>query len=294
MRRIEFIAPVEAMRGNLSGSQRLTYPTQNNRAWDSPSNKRNYSTNYSSRYIGSKRAMNGKKFFSVKTKTAVTMSPKMREQQAVLSVGSVMANLIMADLRTLVRLQELFKISPEISQGWSFKRWISVYTRNGLKNKKHIVFPTTGSQAAIIFVNPYITAAAPSQAYDVNDHFPAELIYKFALQLGDANLTKNTVTFDGAKYEMFNMAGQTWAANRTAESGLVIGKPIGYIFLNGRIAPNVTSGGFVIPSGGGQIKFIPGPEYMTGVPVYTTEEGEEVAVETTDEVIASGDYIAHN
>ena len=294
MRRIEFLAPVEAMRGNLSGSQRLTYPTQNNRAWDSPSNKRNYSTNYSTRYIGSKRAMNGKKFFSVKTKTAVTMSPKMREQQAVLSVGSVMANLIMADLRTLVRLQELFKISPEISQGWSFKRWISVYTRNGLKNKKHIVFPTTGSQAAIVFVNPYITAAAPSQAYNVNDRFPLDLIYKFALQLGDANLTKNTVKFDGVDYELFNIAGQSWAANRSSEGGLMIDRPIGRIFVNGHDAESVPTGGFVIPSGGGQIKFIPGPEYLTGVPVYTTEESEEVAVETTDEVIASGEYIAHN
>lgn len=189
MRKIEFLAPVEAMRGNLSGSQRLTYPTQNNRAWDSPSNKRNYATNYGTRYIGNKRAMNGKKFFAVKTKTAVTMSPKMREQQAVLSVGSVMANIIMGDLRTLVRLQELFKISPEISQGWSFKRWISVYTREGLKNKRHIVFPTTGSQAAIIFVNPYISTAAPSQAYDVSEFFPVDLLVKFWTVLSNGGVT---------------------------------------------------------------------------------------------------------
>lgn len=204
MRRIEFLAPVEAMRGNLSGSQRLTYPTQNNSAWDSPSDKRNYSTNYNTRYIGNKRTINGKKYFSVKTKTAVTMSPKMREQQAVLSVGSVMANIIMADLRTLVRLQELFKISPEISQGWSFKRWISVYTREGLKNKRHIVFPTTGSQAAIIFVNPYISDAAPSQAYDLVS-FPQDLLLKFWEQLA-----VNGITFSVGGQKAISREGYDW------------------------------------------------------------------------------------
>lgn len=293
MRKIEFLAPVEAMRGNLSGSQRLTYPTQNNRAWDSPSNKRNYATNYGTRYIGNKRAQTGKKFFAVKTKTAVTMSPKMREQQAVLSVGSVMANLIMADLRTLVALQQLWSISPEFSQGWSFKRWISVYTRNGLKSKRHIVFPTTGSQAAIIFVNPYITAAAPSQAYSVNDRFPSDLIYKFAMQLSDTDLAMFNLECNGVTYQFFNQVGKTWAENR-GESGSLTGKLIANTFVNGRLADTPAGGGFVIPSAGGAVKFTPSPEYIGGLPLYAVEDGEEVAVETTDVVATGTGYTAHN
>lgn len=288
MRKIEFLAPVEAMRGNLSGTQRLTYPTQNNSAWNSPSNKRNYATNYGTRYIGSKRAFDGKKYFSVKTKTAVTMSTQMRVQQAVLSVGSVMANLIMADLRTLVALQELFKISPEISQGWSFKRWISVYTREGLKNKRHIVFPTTGSQAAIIFVNPYITAAAPSQAYDISDRFPYDLIYKFALQLGDTDLAKFSVTLNGVKYEFFNMVGMTWATSRST-SGVLFNTKLNALFVNGR----VINGGISVPSNAENQVTITVDESLTRYNIYSLEEGEEVAVMPSTEVVADTTYVAH-
>lgn len=289
MRRIEFLAPIESMRGNLSGSQRLTYPTQNNSAWDSPSDKRNYSTNYNTRYIGNKRAINGKKFFSVKTKTAVTMSPKMRLQQAVLSVGSVMANLIMGDLRTLVALQQLWSISPEFAQGWSFKRWISVYTRNGLKTKRHIVFPTTGSQATIIFVNPYITADAPSQAYSVNEFFPYDLIYKFAPQLGDANLAKFVVEVNGIKYEFFNMVGKTWAENRSTATGVLHGKKLQALFVNGQ----VINGGISVPSNAESQVNITVDESLTRYDIYTVVEGEEVAVMPSTEVAADDTYVAH-
>lgn len=187
MRRIEYLAPVEAMRGNLSGNQNLKYPTQNNSAWNSPSDRRNYATNYNTRYIGNKRNSTGLKFFSVKTKAAVNMSPAIRLQQAVLSVGSVVSNIIGGDLRTLTDIQQLFKASQEYAQGWTIKRWISTYVRAALKSKRHIVFPTTGSGAVIIYTNPYISAAAPAQSYDIKDFFPTDLLVKFWLQLADGN-----------------------------------------------------------------------------------------------------------
>lgn len=186
MRRIEFLAPVEAMRGNLSGNQNLLYPTQDNTAWLAPSDRRNYATNYGTRYIGAKRAATGKKFFAVKTKSAVNMSPKMRKNMAVLSVGSVAANIIMTDLSTLTTLQELFYNSPERLQGWTFKRWISVYTREGLANQRHIAFPAKGSGATVFYINPYITQAAPPQAHTLTD-FPSDLLVKFWLELASGN-----------------------------------------------------------------------------------------------------------
>lgn len=186
MRRIEFLAPVEAMRGNLSGNQNLLYPTQDNTAWLAPSDRRNYATNYGTRYIGAKRAATGKKFFAVKTKSAVNMSPKMRKNMAVLSVGSVAANIIMTDLSTLTTLQELFYNSPERLQGWTFKRWISVYTREGLANQRHIAFPAKGSGAAVFYINPYITQTPPPQAHSLTD-FPSELLVKFWLELASGD-----------------------------------------------------------------------------------------------------------
>lgn len=136
MRRIEFIAPVDSMRGNMSGNQKLLYPTQNNSAWDSPSGKRNYATNYGTRYIGNKRAFNGKKFFSVKTRSAVTMSPAMREQNGILACSSVIANIIPLKLDTLVQLQQFWINSYEGGTlGWTFKHWLSNIIKTGLKNK---------------------------------------------------------------------------------------------------------------------------------------------------------------
>lgn len=81
---IEFLAPVEAMRGNLSGKQDLLYPTQDNSAWDAPSGQRSYARNYKPRYIGNKRSSTLKTFFSVKRRQAVYQSEDNKYNQALL------------------------------------------------------------------------------------------------------------------------------------------------------------------------------------------------------------------
>lgn len=83
-RQIEFLAPVEAMRGNLSGKQELLYPTQDNTAWDAPSGQRSYARNYKPRYIGNKRSSNLKTYFSVKRRQAVYQSEDSKFNQALL------------------------------------------------------------------------------------------------------------------------------------------------------------------------------------------------------------------
>ena len=83
-RMIEFLAPVESMRGNLSGKQDLLYPTQDNSAWDAPSGQRSYARNYKPRYIGNKRSSNLKTYFSVKRKQAVHQSGDSKYNQALL------------------------------------------------------------------------------------------------------------------------------------------------------------------------------------------------------------------
>ena len=73
MKRIEFIAPVEAMRGNLSGKQELEYPLNENPAFYAPTGK-HYATNYQPRFIGAKRASDNLKYFAIRTKSAVNMT----------------------------------------------------------------------------------------------------------------------------------------------------------------------------------------------------------------------------
>ena len=54
MKRIEFIAPVESMRGNLSGNQSLEYALNNNPAYDAPDGVQ-YARNYQPRLAPIKR-----------------------------------------------------------------------------------------------------------------------------------------------------------------------------------------------------------------------------------------------
>lgn len=91
-KRIEFLAPVEAMRGNLSGSQELEYAENNNPAYDAPVGRLNYARNYQTRYIGAKRSSSGLKYFSVKTKNAVNLSSRAKMVMALLGgTGAVRA-----------------------------------------------------------------------------------------------------------------------------------------------------------------------------------------------------------
>lgn len=221
MRKIEFLAPVEAMRGNLSGSQQLTYPTQNNRAWESPSNKRNYATNYGARYIGSKRAMNGKKYFSVKTKAAVTMSSAMREQNGVLACSSVFANIIQMKLGTLTKLQQLWINSYEYeTMRWSFKHWLSNIIKNGLKNKlSEFRFDPSGAPEPA-YQNPF-SATVPDYSLSLyaGDNTPqvTRNVAKFWEYLGSAGSKHIPVYVNGVKYYALAITGVTFRTQYGAE-----------------------------------------------------------------------------
>lgn len=182
MRKIEFIAPVEAMRGNLSGNQRLTYPTQNNAAWDAPENKRSYATNYRPTYVGAKRSADGKTFFATKRRQAVKMSEAARLQMAVLSASSVIANILMYNLTVVSGLTERYKqTAPE---GWSFKRWIMDNIKEALRNKQHFAFMGT-SLGALFVKNPYLSTQAPAGGTSIDSSYPKDLLSKFWMQLAD-------------------------------------------------------------------------------------------------------------
>lgn len=155
-KRIEFLAPVEAMRGNLSGSQKLLYPTQDNSAYDAPSNKQSYATNYSTRYIGAKRSRDGLKFFSVRQRSSVTMSPAVRRNMALLGSSSEFANRIMRNLSALTDLQELF--TQYAPTGYTFKRWIAERVRLALNSLSPTFQFDPSGDPTTLFQNPYAPA----------------------------------------------------------------------------------------------------------------------------------------
>lgn len=182
MKRIEFIAPVEAMRGNLSRTkQGLLYADNDNPAWDAPEGKRSYARNYQPIFVGAKVSKSGRKYFSVKTKTAITISPAVKKRMALLAASSEMANVIMAHLPLQYSLQQLYMANHPT--GWSWKRWVMYYVRQGLDQKKTIVFPGYETLGAVFVKNPYCGTMQPSAAVDLNEYFPDELLVKFWYQL---------------------------------------------------------------------------------------------------------------
>lgn len=184
MKRIEFISPVEAMRGNLSRTkQGLLYADNDNPAWDAPEGKRSYARNYQPIFVGAKVSKSGRKYFSVKSKTAITITPAVKQRMALLAASSEMANVIMMHLPLQYPLQQLYMANHPT--GWSWKRWIMYYVRQGLDEKKSITFPNYEQYAAIRVKNPYINSLQPSDAVDLNQNFPDELLVKFWPQLAN-------------------------------------------------------------------------------------------------------------
>lgn len=96
-KRIEFIAPVESVRGNLSGKQNLVYPSKDNSAFDSPEGKVNYARNYRPSYIGAKRSSDGLNFFSVRTRNAVNLTQASKRIMAINGASFGITSKILAD-----------------------------------------------------------------------------------------------------------------------------------------------------------------------------------------------------
>lgn len=107
-KRIDFIAPVEAMRGNLSGTQTLLYAENDNPAYEAPDG-RQYARNYRPSFIGAKRSSDGLKYFSVRTKSAVNNSASSRVTQAALGAAGNMAS-------RLFGLQQWAELAASVQQ----------------------------------------------------------------------------------------------------------------------------------------------------------------------------------
>lgn len=156
MKRIEFIAPVEAMRGNLSGRQKLEYPTDNQGAYEGPVGSVNYARNYSARFIGAKIAKSGKKYFSVRTKTANHLTAKAKKAMALLGgtgaiVGAIFAN---KSSELYANLYAQWIELQNLGDTKTFRQSLSDAVRAGLISKSEkIVY--AGPRGVVYIINPW-------------------------------------------------------------------------------------------------------------------------------------------
>lgn len=115
MKRIEFVLPVESMRGNLSGEQTLVYAQNNNPAYEAP-NGTQYARNYQGRYIGSKVSKSGLKYFNVKTKSATVLNDSTRLTMGTLAAVSAIRSALMKD-HAQDYAQIIANLVMEVTQG---------------------------------------------------------------------------------------------------------------------------------------------------------------------------------
>lgn len=211
-KRIEFIAPVEAMRGNLSGSQTLEYPLNDNPAYDAPAGK-HYATNYQPRFIGAKRASDGLKYFAVKTRSAINKTAASTQAMAVLGAGGAIVGAILANKTSAmyIAIENLYVETKPKRNGKliSLRAWLSESIMYGLRNKMQ-AFSWTGLEqgvpTVITVLNPFVKSEYQA---DYTVTISNEVLVKFWNALANNPI-------------VFTVAGQTGVAHSGDTFGSVV------------------------------------------------------------------------
>lgn len=184
MRRIEFIEPVDAMRGNLSGKQDLRYPESDNKAYDAPNGKV-YARNYTPRYIGAKVAKSGLKYFAVKTKTATVLNATTRQTLAILGSVAAIRHALMQDAAKWAQIMAICtaKVVAIVAGGGKATQYSVFFDicANALREHKDIVFASGGSSVSV--GNPYRMNSSVNTILEIK----TETFIKFGPQLAYDN-----------------------------------------------------------------------------------------------------------
>ena len=154
---IEFIAPVEAIRGNMSGRQDLRYAENDNKAFESPAGRTNYARNYTPRFIGAKIASTGKKYFSLKTKTATKINARTLNTMALLGgAGAIYASMLRRkDLQPYTQMDRLYRYNvDQLGYTGTFRRFVMDFLRDGLAAKVEN-FTAQAASISVSFKNPW-------------------------------------------------------------------------------------------------------------------------------------------
>lgn len=163
MKRIQFIAPVEAIRGNMSGNQDLRYAEHDNKAFEAPEGVQ-YARNYTPRFIGARVSKSGLCYFQVKTKSATKVTMQTKRNMALIgAVAGIESFVKRSGVDKWVVLQQVYaqdKGAGLIGSGVTFKMWLDEQIRTMLTS--FAVSINIGGQAPFFGVeirNPWRSAA---------------------------------------------------------------------------------------------------------------------------------------
>lgn len=175
-RKIRYIAPVESISGNLSGSQDLLYPT-NVKAWNSQGD--GFAQNYTTRYIGVRRNSDGKLYFAVKQRTKATLTTTTRTAMAIFGGAASCTSWIMHDAEHLAQLNVLWRTVVARGNRITFHKFIYTQVYPALADKASTIQISDSSTGGVQYKNPWVEGGTGTTI-----GISADIITKFAPYLG--------------------------------------------------------------------------------------------------------------
>lgn len=222
MKRIEFIAPVEAMRGNLSGKQEdLVYPQADNKAYESPLGSVNYAKNYRPSFIGAKRAKDGMKYFAVKTKTAIHLTAKSKRQMALLGgAGACYAAILGNETQKMKAELAYVYAKTQGETAKSLRDFLMPKIMKSLGRRRSDLFSLqyniSGDEVTIS--NPWIEIGD----FETRCTIDATILDRFYTELGPVGTFKASLVADGEQYHFYSVSGKTCAQTYTEGTHMTI------------------------------------------------------------------------
>lgn len=131
MKRIEYIAPIDWMSGNLSGRQMIKYSNAGAKAYDLSVGERATAVGYQPRLIARRMYQKRRNFYQVRTKTSVNMSSAYRTSIALMGGAAAMFAAIMSDKASAIYAAVLAAKAKE----QSMRAYLIPILRKGLENK---------------------------------------------------------------------------------------------------------------------------------------------------------------
>lgn len=255
MKKIEFIAPVEAMRGNLSGNQTLQYAERNNPAWDAPDGTQ-AAKNYTPRYVGAKRARGGLKYFAVRKSSVTKITSKTREIMALLAGSAACFNAASKNLMIITDLQFAFVAAKQTDPSLTFRKWLQGILYEMLANKQGYApisyTSVDGTTHTIKVGNPWV--APGSGVTDVTPlTIPQDILVKFWTQLANGGFNFDLVIAGGRRIKGIAYSGINWETLIESDTWNVLGLVIDSedndaVKYNGLYVLNVAGDDLVDPS----------------------------------------------
>lgn len=271
MKRIEFIAPVESMRGNLSGNQSLEYSDFNNPAYDAP-NGVQYARNYQPRFIGAKRGSDGLKYFSVRTKSATNLKATTRRSMAIVGVTAAIRSALMsAHAADYAKMQQAFnylKAQMLLPEGQdTFKKWFDANVKQMLVYKK-ATWSFTQSSISFTLKNPYDLASTDQLV--IKQSVWVKFANLFAFK-GTSDIKAGYISIDGksifvacADDDSFTFPNVTTYSNNTSYKANFAGVVVAGESVTYNSQPIYTMEGVVVTPG---TEMVDGDKLTTAAPI---------------------------